>query len=157
MVGGAQSNARLRAYLEEGIVHLIQKDGHTVCGREHLLQWCMRMKQLEHCPQTALSNTLADMLQEDKVVIGLRGAGEASQPNAPPQALAYAKVYAQECAVANAVAELMSECPYHEFGGRAETMRATLDKSFAAAGRCSPDDAQWAAIRGLFNSTLAQI
>ena len=152
---GAQSNARLRAYLEEGIVHLIQKDGHTVCGRELLLQWCRRMKQLEDCPETALSNTLADMLQEDKVVIGLRGAGEASQPNAPPQALAYAKVYAQECAVANAVAELMSECPYHEFGGRAETMRATLDKSFAAAGRCSPDDAQWAAIRGLFNSTLS--
>ena len=117
----------------------------------------MRMKQLEHCPKTALSNTLSDMLQEDKVVIGLRGAGEASQPDASPQALAYAKVYAQECAVANAVAELMSERPYNEFGGRAETMRATLDKSFAAAGRCSPDDAQWAAIRGLFNSTLAQI
>ena len=119
MVGGAQSNARLRAYLEEGIIHLIQKDGHTVCGREHLLQWCMRMKQLEHCPKTALSNTLADMLQEDKVVIGLRGAGEASQPNAPPQALAYAKVYAQECGVANAIAETMSECPCHDVGGRA--------------------------------------
>ena len=36
-----------------------------------------------------------------------------------------------------------------------ETVRATLDRSFAAAGRCSPDDAQWDAIRGLYNSTLA--
>ena len=50
----------------------------------------------------------------------------------------------------------MSECPCHMFdddGGGA--VRATLDRSFAAAGRCSPDDAQWDAIRGLFNSTLS--
>ena len=107
----------------------------------------------------ARATALAVMLRDDGVVIGLQGAqgGEPSKPDTAPEALAYAKVYAQECAVANAVAELMSECPCHEFGGRAETTRATLDKSFAAAGRCSPDDAQRAAIRGLFNSTLAQI
>ena len=116
------------------------------------------MKQLEDCPKAALLNTLSEMLQDDKLVIGLRGANgrEASQPNAPPDAIAYQKVYAQECAVAHAVAQLMSECPCHMFddeGG--ETVRATLDRSFAAAGRCSPDDAQWDAIRGLYNSTLA--
>ena len=153
---GAQSSTRLRAYLEEGLHHLIQTDGHTVCGREQLLQWCMR--QLEDCPKAALLNTLSEMLQEEQLVIGLRGANgrAAPQPNAPPDAIAYQKVYAQECAVAHAVAQLMSECPCHMFdddGG--ETVRATLDRSFAATGRCSPDDAQWDAIRGLYNSTLA--
>ena len=153
---GAQSSARRRAYLEEGLLHLIQTDGHTVCGRERLFQWCM--EQLENCPKAALLSTLSEMLQEGHLVIGLRGAsgGQASQPDAPPDAIAYQKVYAQECAVAHAVAQLMSECPCHMFDDdRGGAVRATLDRSFAAAGRCSPDDAQWEAIRGLYNSTLS--
>ena len=44
-----QSSARLRAYLEEGLKELIQTDGHTVYGREQLLQHCM--KQLKDCPK----------------------------------------------------------------------------------------------------------
>ena len=36
-----KSPTRLRAYLEEGLLHLIHTKGHTICGYDQLLQGCM--------------------------------------------------------------------------------------------------------------------
>ena len=150
---GALSSPRLRAYLEEGVAYLIQKGGHTVCGREQLLQWCM--EQVTDCPKASLLNALLEMLDEGRIVIGLWAEGRRERLDAPPDALAYRRVYDQECGVAHAVAQLMSECPCYDFDDDREAARVAIEARFATSGRASPDDVQWATICGLYNSSLS--
>lgn len=150
-----RSPIRLRAYLEDGLKYLINTNGHTICGYAQLMQRCMR--QLNDNSREALSNTLSQLIKEDDIFIGLRSSQSEDTPKLtdPPQAIAYTEIYEQECAIARAVAQLTTEYPCYTFDtARDEAARSVVNDNLESASGNLPDDAQWNAIRGLYNSTL---
>lgn len=155
------SDNRIDAYLQEGIVTLIKNDGHTVCKTSDLLEWCML--ELRHTVSMFhLRKRILAMLDGESFT-GLYAYPAENQEakSRCPEALAYAPVYQIERNIAFAVNELRSVVPpvhqEEQMPGTVEPtplFRNKLTEGFLEKA-ILPDDVQWGAIFGMYNSGLS--